>query len=170
MPVLLAQFLVPLLGLFGPLLVLVGLPGTWLALAVAGLCEWGTVATLFSHSTLVGVLALAIAGEAWEFFASAARAKRAGAGRRGAIGALVGGILGALVGTIVIPIPLVGTLVGGGLGAFGGAASSERRGGQELRDALRIGRAAALGHALGLAGKFAASVGVWLCLTIAVIA
>ena len=115
---LLCQIFLPLLGLAGPLLILLGLPGTWLLLMLAGVAEWITEPRLFGTLTLVSALVLAVAGEVWEAMASSVRARKAGAGRRGSIGALVGGIGGALLATMLIPVPLVGTLVGGGLGAF----------------------------------------------------
>ncbi|MEM1448544.1 MAG: DUF456 family protein [Planctomycetota bacterium] len=163
-PVLVCRILLPLLGLLGPLIVLLGLPGTWLLLALAGLAEWWTEPRLFSDVTLVGTVLVALAGEAWESLSSSVRARRAGAGRRGAIGALVGGIAGAIAGTALIPIPLFGTLVGGALGAFTVAALLETTGGRTLKDAVRIGRAAAAGQMIGLVGKLAASgvVYVWI--------
>lgn len=165
---LVAQLLLPLIGLVGPALVLLGLPGTWLLLALAGLAEWATPARLFSTTSVAVVIGLAVLGEVWEFAAGSVRAKRAGAGRRGALGAIGGGLIGAVLGTFLIPAPLIGTLLGGGLGAFAGAAGLERHGGRGLRESLRIGRAAGVGHALGLAGKLAASVLVWAWLSVAV--
>ena len=166
-PVLVCRILLPIVGLLGPLIVLLGLPGTWLLLALAGLTEWWTEPRLFSDVTLIGVLIVAIAGEVWETLSSSLRAKRAGAGRRGSVGALIGGIAGAILGTVFIPVPLVGTLVGGGLGAFLVSASLERTGGKTTGHALRVGRAAAAGQMLGLAGKLMASVLVYTWLTIA---
>ncbi|MEM9801731.1 MAG: DUF456 domain-containing protein, partial [Planctomycetota bacterium] len=158
--VLVCQILVPILGLVGPLIVLIGLPGTWMLLALAGLAEWWTAPSLFSTTTMIGVLVLAALGELWEFLSSSVRARQAGAGRLGSVGALGGGIVGAILGTIWIPVPLVGTLVGGGLGAFALASLLERSGGRPLASSLRIGRAAAVGQLLGLLGKLAVSVTV----------
>ena len=169
MPVLVAQILVILLNLLWVALVLLGLPGTWLAIATAALCEWATEPRLFHTGTLVAAVALGVAGELWELFASASRAKRAGARRSGALGALAGGIAGAIAGTLLIPAPILGTLAGGGLGAFAGASLAERGGGREMREALRVGRAAAVGHVLGMVGKLAAAVSVWLLLAAAVL-
>jgi uncharacterized protein YqgC (DUF456 family) len=107
-------------------------------------------------------------GEVWEFVSGSVRAKRAGAGRRGALGAIAGGVVGAVLGTFLIPAPVIGTLLGGGLGAFAGAAGLERRGGRDLGESLRIGRAAGVGHALGLVGKLAAGVVVWVWVSVAV--
>jgi len=158
---LLCQIFLPLLGLAGPLLILLGLPGTWLLLMLAGVAEWITEPRLFGTLTLVSALVLAVAGEVWEAMASSVRARKAGAGRRGSIGALVGGIGGALLGTMLIPVPLVGTLVGGGLGAFALSAGLERSGGTAADSAFRIGRAAAAGHMVGLMGKLVAGVAVY---------
>lgn len=165
---LIVKLALPLLGLLGPLTVLMGLPGTWLTLALAGTAEWVTDEALFDAATLIGCLVVAVLGEVWEFSASSTRAKRAGAGRRGSLGALGGGILGAILGTVLLPVPLIGSLLGGAAGAFGGATLLEHRGGVELGSSLRIGRAAAAGHFFGLAGKFVGSIAVWLCLSVTV--
>lgn len=168
-PLLATKIAFPILGLFGPLIVLVGLPGTWLVLALAGCAEWWTESRLFSTPVLVTAVVLTAAGEVWEFTASSVRAKRAGAGRRGSLGALGGGIAGALIGTVALPVPIIGTLVGGGLGAFGASTLLERSGGQTLGASLRVGRAAAVGQLLGLAGKLAASVFVYVILVVALL-
>lgn len=166
-PTLICQILLPVLGLAGPGLVLFSLPGTWLLLAIAGVAEWWTEPRLFSPATIVCVLVLAATGEAWEFFVSSQRARRAGAGKRGAIGALAGGMVGAILGTVFIPVPLVGTLVGGGAGAFALSATLERAGGAALPAAMRVGRAAASGQLIGFVGKFVLSLIVYAWLTVA---
>ena len=164
---LLCQIFLPVIGLAGPLLILLGLPGTWLLLALAGLAEWITEPRLFGTPVLVIAVALAVAGEVWEALSSSVRARRAGAGRRGSIGALAGGICGALLGTMLIPIPVVGTLIGGGLGAFALSSGLERSGGKSADSAFRIGRAAATGHMIGLAGKLIAGLVVYVMLVTA---
>ena len=161
------RVLLPIVGLMCPLLGLMGLPGTWLLLALAGGAEWITEPQLFSGGTAAAAVLLAVAGEAWEFLASSTTAKRAGAGRRGAVGALLGGIAGAIAGTLLIPVPIIGTLVGGGLGAFALSSTLEREGGRELGEALRVGRAAAAGQLLGVLGKTVAGAGVYVLLVVA---
>lgn len=161
------RVLLPIVGLVCPLLGLMGLPGTWLLLALAGGAEWITEPRLFSGGTAIAAVLLAVAGEAWEFLASSTTAKRAGAGRRGAVGALLGGIAGALAGTLLIPVPIIGTLVGGGLGAFALSSALERDGGRDLGESLRVGRAAAAGQLLGVLGKTVAGVGVYVLLVVA---
>ena len=161
------RVLLPIVGLACPLLGLMGMPGTWLLLALAGGAEWITEPRLFSNGTAVAAVLLAVAGEVWEFLASSSKAKRAGAGRRGALGALVGGIAGAIAGTLLIPVPIIGTLVGGGLGAFALSSALERDGGRDLGEALRVGRAAAAGQLLGALGKAAAGAAVYVLLVVA---
>lgn len=168
MSVLLAQILLPLFGALFVALVLLGLPGTWLAIAAAALCEWLTEPRLFGAWTFVVVVLLAGLGEAWELLASATRARAAGAGKRGALGALLGGIAGAIAGTFLLPVPLLGSLAGGGIGAFLGATLLERHGGRGLDHSIQIGSAAGVGHVLGQAGKLALGALVWLILVLAV--
>jgi uncharacterized protein YqgC (DUF456 family) len=164
----LAASLVVLLDTLWVALILVGLPGTWLMIATAALAEWWTPETqLFLPATLVTAVVLGAVGELIEFLASAGGAKKAGAGRSGALGALVGGIAGAIAGTILIPVPLIGSLAGGAAGAFAGSAAMEHGGGRELREALRVGRGAAVGHVFGILGKLATGVAVWVLLAVA---
>jgi hypothetical protein len=76
-------------------------------------------------------------------------------------------VLGALVGTFAIPVPLVGTLAGGGIGAFLAATLVEEQRGRSALEAARIGRAAGIGHVLGLAGKLFLGGCVWVLLSVA---
>lgn len=168
MAVLLAQLVVLLLGPVFLATILLGLPGTWMLLGTAALCEWLTDAQLFDTYTLAVAVGLALCGEGWELFASATRAKQAGASRAGALGAFFGGVVGAIVGTFAIPVPLIGTLAGGGIGAFMVATLVEESRGRESMEAVRIGRAAGIGHVLGLVGKLALGACVWVLLAVTV--
>ena len=51
-----------------PPLALVGLPGMWLALGIAGAAEYWTDTRLFSFETMIGCLTLAVLGEIWDRF------------------------------------------------------------------------------------------------------
>lgn len=164
----LAQITLVVLNTLWVALILLGLPGTWLMIATAALVEWWTDDTLFHVATLGVAAGLGALGELIEFLASAGGAKRAGATKSGAMGALMGGIVGAILGTIFIPVPLLGSLAGGAMGAFAGSAMLEHGGGKELRDAMHVGRGAAVGHVLGMLGKLAMGVAVWVILTVAV--
>ncbi len=130
---LLVAALFALLGVGCLILVAVGLPGTWILLALALVVELSDRAyaqspepQTFGWWLLIACLALALFGELLEFLAGAAGTKVGGGSRRGMVGAIVGGILGAILLTPVIPVPLVGTLVGALIGTFCGALVAER--------------------------------------------
>jgi uncharacterized protein YqgC (DUF456 family) len=149
----------------------VGLPGTWLLLALAALVELGDgVVVRGDHAPItfgwraIGIgVGLAAVGEALEAAAGVLGAKWGGASRRGMVGAFLGGIAGAIVASPLIPIPLVGTLFGALLGTFGGALwaewTAERR--RSPDESLRAAGAAALGRLAGTVGKLAFGVAVW---------
>ncbi len=148
-------------------LAMVGLPGTWLMLGTSAIVDYYTRQDFFSTQVLWSAAALAALGELMEFLAGSRGAKKAGAGRRGSLGALFGGIFGAIIGTVVIPVPLVGSLVGAAVGAFGLATLLEHDGGQDLSSAMRAGRGAAKGQITGTFLKLAMGTGVWVLLTVA---
>lgn len=165
-----------LFGLACLLLVAVGLPGTWLLLAVAAAVELldgrvlgrggaGAVVT-FGWRLLLASTALAAAGEGLEFASGAAGAKLGGSSRRGTWGALVGGLVGAIALTPVVPVPLVGTLLGALVGTFLGAWIGEATGpvARRHRDTLRAAVAAVVGRLGGLLAKLAVGATVWVLL------
>jgi uncharacterized protein YqgC (DUF456 family) len=114
-----------LIGAAGVILTLFTLPGVWLTLIAALVCQWlWGMPWMFSWWTL-GVLAgLAFLGEILETVSSAVGASRSGGGRSGAIGSIVGAIVGAIVGSMIVP--LIGTIVGAVAGAGIGAVALER--------------------------------------------
>ena len=77
---------------------LLGLPGNWLMVAGTLLVAWLRPG-MFGAGTLVAVCVVAATGEALELLSGAVGARKGGAGRRGAAGALLGGFLGAIAGT-----------------------------------------------------------------------
>lgn len=155
-------------------LAVIGLPGTWLVIALAAgidLVEllWkGDEPATFGLWSLAIAIGLATVAEVVEFAAGAAGAKAGGATRRGTVGALVGGFVGGIIGTFVIPIPLVGTLLGAALGAAGGALVGElSREGTTLGQTIRPATGAAAGRVAGTIVKLGFAVAIWLQLTIA---
>ena len=153
---------------------LLGLPGIWLMIALAGVIDVLDVMIFdqeisFGWISLVIALLLAIVGEILEFIAGAAGAKAGGANRRGIVGALIGGFLGGIVGTFVIPIPLIGTFagaaIGAGLGAFVGEISKP---GATLTGSLKPAGGAAAGRVAGTLSKTIIAAITWITLTIAV--
>ncbi len=146
-------------GLGCVLLTTIGLPGTWLLVALAGLTLslgqfWPTL-TCASPGTGLVILGavLALGGEVLESLAGAAGSRAGGGSGRGMIGALIGGIAGGLLLTGLIPIPLVGTLVGAIAGTFVGAFVAEFT--TPVPPGVQAGLRAAAGATLGrLAGTF----------------
>ena len=75
---------------------LVGAPGLWVMVAATLGYAWVTHWNYAGFATLATIIVIAGIAEILEFFASGAAAKRAGASRRGVIGALIGVTLGVL--------------------------------------------------------------------------
>ena len=149
-------------------MVVFALPGNWLIVITTSLFAWWRAEDeFFSLYTLLAIALLALAGELIEFFSGISGAKKAGAGFRGSIGALIGAITGAVLGTFLIPIPFVGTLLGVCIGAFLGASVFELSGGRRMRDSFRLGLGAGLGQFLGTTTKIAIGVLIWFAVTIA---
>jgi uncharacterized protein YqgC (DUF456 family) len=152
--------------------VLLGLPGTWILLLIAGAMQFtdrlwrsGDLHT-FSWWTLAIAAVLALLGEAFEFVAGVAGAKRGGASQRGMIGALLGGIVGAIVGASVgfgigaIP----GGFIGSALGAIVGELSHPH---MTLEMSLKPAGGAAVGRLAGTMGKLVLALLLWIGLSIA---
>lgn len=145
--------------LVGLVLIPVGLPGLWLIVGVTLLYSPLTTMVRFGWGTVALVVALALVAEGLEWALGGRYARRYGAGRRGAWGALLGGFAGAVVG---VPLPIVGSMIGGFVGAFLGALAGELSAGRDRAAATRaaggalIGRAVAIGVKLGLGVAMAA--------------
>jgi uncharacterized protein YqgC (DUF456 family) len=150
----------------------IGLPGTWVLLALAAAFElvdgWllpGAPVT-FGWGLIAGCGVLGLVGEGIEAVAGVAGTKVGGGTRRGMVGAFVGGIAGAILLTPVIPIPVVGTLLGAMIGAFAGAFVGEATGpaarGREHN--LRAAFGAAVGKLGGTLAKLAIGAVMWVLL------
>jgi uncharacterized protein YqgC (DUF456 family) len=151
----------------GVILTLLTLPGTWLGLIAAiGVALWRP--DLISWWTIGAAGALAVIAEAIELVASAAGAKRGGASKHGAIGAVIGSFVGALLGSpFLFPI---GTVVGGVVGAGLGAFIAERAfKGQSWKDSAKAGQGAAIGRLIATVLKTALACVIALVLSIAVL-
>ena len=162
-----------LLGLGCLLLLAVGLPGTWVLLAIAFVIELvdvyllpGSAVVTFGWGLLAVCAGLSVVGEIIEALAGAAGTKLGGGTRRGMVGAIVGGIAGAILFTPLLPIPLLGTLVGAMVGAFAGAFVGEATGPEARgRDHnLRAAFGAAVGKLGGTVAKLAIGVVMWVLL------
>ena len=160
------------LGLLCVVLTVLGLPGLWLLLLLAGALQFSDRwllpegASTFGPWTLIGAVAAGLLAEFAEFAAGAKGAKQAGASKRGMVGAMVGGIAGAIVGA---PFGLlVGAIVGGVAGSALGAIVMEMTlPHQTLEGAMKPAHGAAMGRLKGIAIKLAVTIALWIGLTIA---
>ena len=163
-----------LLGLLCVVLAVIGLPGLWVLLLLAGLVQLSDRwlrpegPHTFAAETLIGAVVLAIVAEVLEFAAGAAGAKRAGASKRGMLGAMIGGIAGAIFGA---PFGLlIGSVIGGVLGSAIGAILGELSlPHQTLERSLKPAAGAAMGRLKGLAAKLVITCVIWIGLTVAAI-
>lgn len=142
-----------LLVMAGALLIVpLGLPGSWIMLAVVavgavtGQVGWTTV------GLLAGLVALA---EAAEFLLVRSLSLRYGGSGAAFWGAVAGGLVGVVVGA---PVPVVGSLLAGVAGTFVGAMAVSWWKTREARAAARVGWGAVLGRAASAAVKTAAGI------------
>lgn len=144
---LLTLTLVALGGLF---LTAIGLPGTWIFLAVAsGVALFDAASPIAWWSIIAGVV-LGLLGEGIEWVAASRYARKYGGSQRAAWGAFIGGIAGALVG---FPIPLFGPLFGAVLGTFFGALVAEYSVRGVSGGAERVAWGAMIGRLVATAAK-----------------
>lgn len=145
-----------LLLLAANFVILVSLPGGWIALGLAVVFDAITGFDAIGWIPLAIFAGLLGLGEVVESLLGTIYVARKGATRYGVIGAFVGGIVGAVAGSGVVPV--VGTLLGGLAGAFGGAVAGEYLRDQQLEPSVRIGVHATVGKLLATTVKFGLSV------------
>ena len=170
-----------LIGIGCLLLVVVGLPGGWIMLGLAGAIEYCDQYYLSSDTgapetfgwwVLGTCLGLMLLGEVIEFVAGVAGAKKGGASRRGMIGSLIGGIVGVFVFAPLFSIvPIIGTIFGALLGAllgtFAGAMIGELSAQETtMKDSVKPAFGATVGRVVGTASKLGITIAMWLVLTI----
>jgi uncharacterized protein YqgC (DUF456 family) len=153
------------------ILVILGLPGTWLMVVSTVLVAWwrwdATPAPMFTLGPLIVIAVLALIGELLEFGAGVVGTKVAGGSKRSAVGALVGTLVGGIIGTFAIPVPLLGSLIGACLGAALGAWGVELVGGRPMRESLKSGAGAGVGRLAGTLVKLVAGALIWLVVAVA---
>ena len=157
------------------ILVLLGLPGTWLMLILAVGVELIDTMWIGSEDKetfgwiWIGVCAvLAVLGEVLEAIAGAVGTRKGGGTKRGMIGAIIGGIVGAIALTPFIPIPILGTLIGALIGTFVGALIGEMTGRNQVGGGTMAKAAigATIGRLLGTMGKFLIGVVIFAVLVV----
>lgn len=162
-----------LLGAGCLLLVLIGMPGTWVIILMAVALDfiqriWAPSDSpyMFSIWVLAGAVIIAAFGEVFELIAGAFGAKKGGASKKGMLGALIGGILGAVLGIPIIPP--IGSLLGAFLGCGVGAIIGELNNSNDVKfkDTLKPAAGAVIGRVLGTLAKLPCSIAVWMLLSI----
>jgi len=145
-----------LLLLVANFVILVSLPGGWIALGLAVVFDAITGFDAIGLVTLGIFAGLLVVGEVIESLLGLVYVAKKGATRWGVAGGFVGGLAGAVAGSGAVPV--VGTLIGGLAGAFGGAVLGEYLRDQQLEPSLRIGVHATVGKLLATTVKFGLSV------------
>jgi uncharacterized protein YqgC (DUF456 family) len=171
---LLVAVIFTLLGLGCLLLVVIGLPGTWIMIGLAVGIELldhlylDATPETFGWRAIIACVGLAVVGEILEAGAGAAGTRAGGGSRRGMVGAMLGGIVGAIVFTPLLPIPVVGTLIGALIGTFVGAFVAERTAQERLgtQATFRAAGGATVGRLFGTLGKTVISASVWIVLSV----
>lgn len=134
-------------------LIPLGLPGTWLMLAVAfGYDLLSGGAEPIGIWNILGATVLAVIAEVFEFLLAGRYARKYGGSKRAGWGAILGGIVGAFIG---IPVPIVGPMLGAFAGAFLGALAFEWMGARDTRAATRVAWGALVGRVVAAAMKVA---------------
>ena len=111
-----------LVALGGLFLTAIGLPGTWIFLAVASAFALFDPTSPVAWWSIVAGVVLGLVAEGIEWVTASRYARRYGGSPRAAWGALIGGIAGAIVG---VPVPVFGPLLGALFGTFFGALVAE---------------------------------------------
>lgn len=133
-------------------LMIVSVPGNFIASAVA------LAYLIFTDGIITGwnfgiILALALLGELLENILSIFGAKKVGASKKGMMGAFLGGIFGAIIGSAIFPV--VGTILGVFAGAFILTFLIEWRVEKNSPDSsAKIGLGAMIGKILSVAIKY----------------
>ena len=138
-------------------LVPLGLPGTWLMIAVAIAFPHLAGVEPLGALSLVVLVGLALVGEVIEFTLSARYTRKYGGSRRASWGAVIGGIAGAIVG---VPVPIVGPVIGAFVGSFAGALLAEVSRGSGTGEATRVAWGALLGRVVAIAVKMGIGVAI----------
>ena len=132
------------------------MPGTWFIALAALVHQWMNNWPEGTRWILYVLACIALIAEAIEFASTGLAAKRAGASRQAAWGALIGGFAGMFL--LTLPLWIIGSMIGAVLGSFLGAALTEIWVRRRLAHGARVGLFAALGMVVGTAMKVAAAI------------
>jgi uncharacterized protein YqgC (DUF456 family) len=161
-----AIVLLAIVEVAGLLIVPLGLPGLWVMMLGLLSYGWFTDFQTVGLWTTTLVLGLALLGELIETWLGFRFARKYGASKRAAWGALIGGLVGAVVG---VPVPVIGSVIGAFVGSFAGAAIFEYTMSAHTGTAVAAGWGAVLGRAAAAAAKIALGIVIGVISAIAVV-
>jgi len=140
------------------ILIFVGVPGSWIALAAIVVYSFATRFSEVGWKTLLVMGAVAALGEIVESLLGIVYVAHKGGTKWGVFGAFAGGLAGAILGTALLP--LVGSIVFGFIGAFAGSVICEYLYYRSLDRALRTGFFAFVGKLVAMLAKFALALAI----------
>ena len=144
-----------------------GLPGTFIMVAIAILANYVAAAGIGWFAIGLGLI-LAVIAEVLEWTMSARFARKYGGSKRAGWGAIIGGLIGAFAG---VPIPIIGSMIGAFAGAFVGALVAEfTQPEADASSATRVATGALIGKAAATAMKLAIAFTIAILLTTSLIA
>jgi uncharacterized protein YqgC (DUF456 family) len=129
------------------LLIPLGIPGTWIMVAVLAVGAWLGRVGVF---VLVSCAALALIAEVLEFMIVERLNVKYGGSRLAFWGAIFGGIAGVMVGA---PVPVIGSIIAGFIGSFVGAALATVYQTRQVEQGMRVGWGVLLGRMWAAATK-----------------
>ena len=145
-----------LVGIACLILIIFGIPGTWIFLGLTIVIAAIGGFQKLTISALLILLGLAILGEVIEFLVGYLGTRVKGASRKATISAIILSFIMAILMSGYPPI--LGSLLGAFLGAFIGAFSVEYLFQRKLKEAYQAGLAAVFGRVTGMISKIAVGV------------
>ncbi len=145
------------------MLIFLGLPGTWVIIAIVGLWSFFSEALHFGWQFFALVIGLAGIGELVEFIAGYYGTKRFGGSNKGSIGGIIGAIVGGFMGA-----PLffgLGALPGALAGGFAGCFLMEKFNGASSAAAANAAFGSTVGRFGGFVVKLSIGIGI-ICLSV----
>lgn len=145
-----------LVCLGGLVLLIVGLPGTWLIVVAAAVFAWISGGSAIPWSAVVIFILLSAGAEVFEAVVGAWGARKYGGSRWAMAGAVVGGIAGAIL-LAGFP-PVIGSIIGAFAGSFGGAFLLEYAANRDFRKARSTGKGAFYARIVAVVTKVALAI------------
>ncbi|MFW6134275.1 MAG: DUF456 domain-containing protein [Elusimicrobiota bacterium] len=145
------MLIVVLCMFIGVVMVIAGIPGTFVVWAGVFLVSLLSDFKIISLSLLAVFLGLSVGGEVLEYISGVLGAKRYGASTKGILGAIIGGMLGTVI--LSMFSPGLGTVIGVLIGTFSGAFLGEYISGKDMISSGKAGWGAFMGRVFAIGIK-----------------